>query len=157
MGLFYPPEIKGYNELKFHSQHFNTVENNSSFYRISKESTYKTWYRMTSDSYKFSMKLNKLITHQYKLELNSKVREKVRYILFSTQILKDKLRAVVIQLPASFKLNTEKLDQFLSFFKNEIELNKYKFDVAIEFRSKDWFIDEIFTLLKKHNVGMVAA
>jgi uncharacterized protein YecE (DUF72 family) len=63
LGLFYPPKISGYNELRFHAEHFNTVENNSSFYRVAKESTYKTWFRMTPAHYKFSMKLNKLITH----------------------------------------------------------------------------------------------
>src|SRR4030095_1866508 len=105
LGLFYPPEISGYNELRFHAAHFNTVENNSSFYRVAKESTYKTWSRMTPAHYKFSMKLNKLITHIHRLELNDEVREKVHYILTSTQILKDKLGAMVIQLPPSFRFD----------------------------------------------------
>lgn len=30
---FYPPEIKGYEELRYHSTRFNTVENNSSEFR----------------------------------------------------------------------------------------------------------------------------
>src|SRR3954465_6756593 len=101
MGIFYPPEVTGYNELRFHSQHFNTVENNSSFYRISKESTYKTWDRMTPEGFKFSLKLNKAITHIARLELTDEVREKTEYILTSTQVLKEKLGAIVIQLPPS--------------------------------------------------------
>lgn len=91
VGLFYPPEITGYNELAFHAQHFNTVENNSSFYRIASEATYKTWDRMTPDGYKFSIKLNKLITHTHRLEVNDEVRQNVQFILEPTQVLGENL------------------------------------------------------------------
>jgi uncharacterized protein YecE (DUF72 family) len=156
LGLFYPPEIKGYNELRYHSEHFNTVENNSSFYRIAGESTYKTWDRMTPEHYKFSMKLNKLITHMHRLELSDEVRSKVQYILSSTQILKEKLGVIVIQLPPSFKYDLEKLQAFLEFFTAEVQRQEYKFDVAIEFRNKYWFVDEVYELLQKYNIALVA-
>lgn len=157
LGSFYPAEITGYNELKFHAEHFNTVENNSSFYRIAKESTYKTWSRMTPDTYKFSMKLNKLITHNHRLALTDEVKEKIVYILESTQILKDKLGAIVIQLPPSFKYDYEKLETFLTFFTSEIQKKEYRFAVAIEFRSKYWFTEEIYTLLSTYNVALVTS
>ncbi|HUP26610.1 MAG TPA: DUF72 domain-containing protein [Candidatus Limnocylindrales bacterium] len=156
IGLFYPPDITGYYELKFHSQHFNTVENNSSFYRIAQESTYKTWDRMTPESYKFSIKLNKLITHEAKLELNDDVREKVDYILTSIQILKAKLGAIVIQLPASFKYDLPKLERFLAFFRDKVNAHEHKLDIAIEFRNKHWFVQDVYTVLKKYNVALVA-
>src|SRR6186997_424608 len=120
-GIFYPPEVTGYNELRFHAQHFNTVENNSSFYRIAKESTYKTWYRMTPDDYKFSIKLNKLITHTYRLEMREEVVEAVQRILTSTQSLKEKLGAIVIQLPPSFRFDLEILSPFCAYFMAEIQ------------------------------------
>lgn len=157
LGLFYPKEVKGYYELKYHSEHFNTVENNSSFYRISQESTYKTWDRMTPDTYKFSMKLNKLITHTHKLDLNPETIEKIEYILATTQVLKHKLGTIVIQLPASFKYDLSKLDKFLNFFTDKIQQQEYKFNVAIEFRNKNWFTEELYALLRKYNVALVAA
>lgn len=156
LGLFYPPEIKGYNELRFHAEHFNTVENNSSFYRIAKASTYQTWFRMTPAHYKFSIKLNKLITHTHRLELNDEVREKVHYILTSTQVLQDKLGAIVIQLPPSFRYDVGKLASFLAFFTAEIQVQTYQFNVAIEFRHKGWFIDDVYALLQQYNVALVA-
>lgn len=100
IGLFYPPEVAGYKELQFHAKHFNTVENNSSFYRIAGESTYKTWDMMTPEGYKFSHKLNKFITHQSRLELTEEVQEKIPRITSSTQVLKDKLGAILIHLLA---------------------------------------------------------
>lgn len=112
VGLFYPPEITGYNELKFYSQTFSTVENNSSFYRIAGESTYKTWSRMTPDDFKFSIKLNRFITHDNKLDLTNQVKEKIQYILDTTKILGAKRGAILIQLPASFRFDLERLKLF---------------------------------------------
>lgn len=156
IGKFYPKGITGYNELKFHAQHFNTVENNSSFYRISKESTYKTWDRMTPEGYKFSLKVNKAITHEARLELTEDVKAKIGYVLQSTQILRGKLGAIVVQLPASFRFDLPKLDQFLQFFRQQVDAQEYRFDVAIEFRNKYWLVDETYQVLKKYNVALVA-
>jgi uncharacterized protein YecE (DUF72 family) len=156
IGSFYPPEVKGYKELTFHARYFNTVENNSSFYRISSEGTYKTWYRMTPETYRFSMKLNKFITHNSHLELTDEVVDKIRYILSTTQILKEKLGTILIQLPASFHFDMGRLDTFLAYLTMEIRALPYQFDIAIEFRHKSWFNDETYTLLKKYNVALVA-
>lgn len=156
IGLFYPKEVTGYNELRYHAEHFNSVENNSSFYRIARESTYKTWDKMTPDQYKFSIKLNKLITHIQRLEVNDVVREKVKYILSTTQVLRDKLGAIVIQLPPHFKYDLERLQTFLSFFTAEVKNQRYQFDIAIEFRNKNWFTDDVYKILEKNNTGLVA-
>jgi uncharacterized protein YecE (DUF72 family) len=157
IGTFYPPEITGYNELRYLAERYNTVENNSSFYRIAGESTYKTWVRMAPEHFKFSMKLNKLITHANKLELTDEVQEKVRHILATTQVLKEKLGAIVIQLPPSYKAELGKLETFLQFFTAEVANMEYQFDIAIEFRNKYWFTKEMYALLKKYNVALVAA
>ena len=156
IGTFYPKDVKGYNELKYHAQHFNTVENNSSFYRISKESTYKTWDRMTPADYRFSIKVNKAVTHEAKLELTDGVQDKLNYVLESTQVLGDKLGAIVVQLPASFHYDLPKLADFLQFFRQHVDAQKHRFDVAIEFRNKYWLVNETYAVLKKYNVALVA-
>lgn len=153
--LFYPSDIRGYHELTYHARYFNTVENNSSFYRIAGEGTYKTWYRMVPDDYKFSIKLNQFITHMHRLAVNPEVTEKVRYILQTTQVLKEKLGAIVIQLPASFRYDLPKLQAFLDFFTHEVRSKHYIFDIAIEFRNKDWFVAEVYELLKTYTVALV--
>ncbi|MDB5259888.1 MAG: hypothetical protein JWN37_119 [Candidatus Nomurabacteria bacterium] len=157
LGLFYPESITGYNELTHFAKHFNTVENNSSFYRISKESTYKTWKSKTPEGFIFSLKLNKIITHINRLKLTDEVKERTIYILNSTQVLESKLGCIVIQLPASFKLDVKLLESYLKFLEKEIKKLKYPPDIAIEFRRKDWFIEKVFTLLRKYNAAIVAA
>lgn len=157
IGRFYPKSVKGYKELTYHAQLFNTVENNSSFYRIASEQAYKTWDRMTPENYKFSLKLNKTITHVHHLQLTPDVRERINYILETTQVLKSKLGAILIQLPASFKQDLPRLDVFLNFFTHEVKRREYPLDIAIEFRNKGWFIPDVYALLKQYNVALVAA
>lgn len=156
LGKFYPPDITGYHELTYHAQHFNTVENNSLFYRIASEGTYKTWDRMTPADYVFSMKLNKLITHTHSLQITDEVHEKVQFILDTTQVLGSKLGAMLIQLPASFRYDLAKLDTFLAFFTTAVRSQPHVFDIAIEFRNKYWFVDEVYALLEKYNIALVA-
>jgi uncharacterized protein YecE (DUF72 family) len=156
LGLFYPPEVTGYNELTYHAKHFNTVENNSSFYRIASAGTYKTWDSKTPEGYKFSIKLNKIITHTHRLEVNDEVRERVQFVMESTQVLGDKLGAVLIQLPASFTFDLPKLEKFLDYFTDAVRAYDTHFDIAIEFRNKYWFVPETYELLRHYNVGLVA-
>ena len=89
--LFYPPETKGYEELRYYSTQFHTVENNSSFYKIARISTYETWNRMTPEDFIFSVKLHKSITHIYRLHLTEEVITNTKHILESLQVLGPKL------------------------------------------------------------------
>ena len=156
LGTFYPASVTGYHELTYHAEHFNSVENNSSFYRIAGENTYKTWDRMTPPGYRFSIKLNKLITHTHRLELNDETRERIAYILETTQVLGAKRGAVLVQLPASFAYDISRVDTFLTYFTQAVRAQPHPFDVAIEFRHKRWFTDEAFAMLRRHNAALVA-
>jgi len=112
---------------------------------------------MTPENYKFSLKLNKQITHISKLQITDEVREHVTYILDTTQVLGDKTGALLIQLPASFKFDLTQLEVFLNFFTEEVRSRPFVFDLAIEFRNKYWLTEETYLLLRKYNVALVAA
>jgi len=85
------------------------------------------------------------------------VKERTEYILRTTQVLKTKLGAFVVQLPASFKPDHEKVDRFLTYFTEVARAQEHPPDIAIEFRHKGWFTDETYKLLRSHNVALVAA
>jgi uncharacterized protein YecE (DUF72 family) len=89
------------------------------------------------------------------LEVNDEVRERVHYVLTSTQVLGEKLGAILIQLPASFRYDIEKLNVFLTYFTAEVRSLTYPFDIAIEFRNNHWFNDDVYSLLEKYNVALV--
>ncbi len=165
VGKFYPVKLKSYEDLKYYAKFYNTVENNSSFYRISTAATYKKWFKATPDDFVFALKLNKLFTHNYKLKMYSdddpeeanKREEKLFSILTDLQVLENKLGCILMQMPPSFRLDLERLETFLKIITRQIKKLKYKPDLALEIRHQSWFDKNAYTLLKKYNVAMAIA
>jgi uncharacterized protein YecE (DUF72 family) len=62
-GKFYPQNLKSKDFLKFYSQHFNTVEVNTSFYHFTKEKTLQNWKEEVPQNFLFAIKLHRLFTH----------------------------------------------------------------------------------------------
>jgi uncharacterized protein YecE (DUF72 family) len=112
---------------------------------------------MTPDGYRFSIKLNQNVTHVNRLTLNDETRADMTTILDGTQVLGEKLGAIVVQLPASFRADLVVLAGFLEYFTAEVRRRPYPFDIAIEFRSKSWFTEEVYGLLRRYNVALVTS
>src|SRR6476660_6813301 len=68
-GLFYPATrsvrqgTKGFDELRFYAEHFNTVEVNSTFYGQPRAEVTRGWAERTPDDFEFSVKLYQKFTH----------------------------------------------------------------------------------------------
>jgi uncharacterized protein YecE (DUF72 family) len=60
-GIFYPPKAK--NELELYSKVFNTVEVNSTFYRLLDSRTARDWVKITPPDFEFAIKLWQKFTH----------------------------------------------------------------------------------------------
>jgi uncharacterized protein YecE (DUF72 family) len=164
VGKFYPEKFKSYDDLKYYAQFYNTVENNSSFYRIASSPTYKKWFKATPDDFIFSLKLNKLFSHNYRLKMKGDTpeetalrEEKLLKILEDLQVLENKLGCLLIQMPPSFKLDLERVESFFKLLTKLLKKLKYKPDVAIELRHASWFCKEAYSLFKKYNVALCIA
>ena len=72
----YPPAFQGKSRLNYYSSFFNSLEINSSFYKIPLLSTYEKWCREVSDDFQFSLKLSKEVTHQKNLPNNFAIMKK---------------------------------------------------------------------------------
>src|SRR5919206_2306555 len=67
-GAFYPDaKPKGFDELKYYSSIFNTVEINSTFYRPASVPVTKNWAAKTPADFSFAIKLWQKFTHPKKL------------------------------------------------------------------------------------------
>ena len=67
-GNFYPESISQKDWFQYYiKQGFNTVELNSSFYHLPKNSTYKKWYESVPNDFVYSVKASRYITHIKKL------------------------------------------------------------------------------------------
>src|SRR5499433_396713 len=65
-GVFYPRprhRSKGFDELSFYAEHFDTVEVNSTFYGQPKAETSRNWIARTPPGFDFSIKLYQKFTH----------------------------------------------------------------------------------------------
>lgn len=65
-GVFYPPargRSKGFDELAFYAERFDTVEVNSTFYGQPRPEVTQGWVRRTPPGFEFSVKLYQKFTH----------------------------------------------------------------------------------------------
>ncbi len=146
--VFYPRGTRSNQMLETYAQVFDSIEVDSTFYAIPARSAVENWYRKTPEKFTFSLKMPQEITHEYALREPSFpiMEEFCERVL----LLKEKLGAVLIQLPPNFeasKENAQALREFLA------ELPK-KIRFAVEFRNREWMIDWTFEELEKNSVAL---
>ena len=154
-GIFYPaPHTRGrgkgkFDELAFYAEHFDTVEVNSSFYRIPTPATAKSWAARTPKNFEFSLKLYQKFTHP---EMFEKATGADPWNLGQKDV--DEFRAAIDPLATARKLGAL-LAQFPASFKNEPDSRGYlewllerfrEYMVAVELRHRSWSDDPLETL-----------
>jgi len=150
-GVVYPAERpKGFSELNFLSNYFNTVEINSSFYRIPSVKNVNNWVNQIKHhpSFMFCVKLWQNFTHT---EMNPASQQTSEFRNALEPMLKEnRLGALLIQFPWRFKLNDENLAQL-----NTILSEFHEFPCAVEFRHNSWIQDKVFDTLAEHRCAFV--
>ena len=140
-GPFYPQGLPKEGFLGYYARHFDTVEVNSSFYRLPEEDTVRAWRDSVPEGFIFSVKASRFITHNK----NLKDPETTLPLFFDrVGLLGGKLGPVLFQLPPGWKINIERLEGFLDALPKG---HRY----AFEFRNPTWFDAGVYGLLKKHN------
>src|ERR1043166_1775820 len=76
-GVFYPAERRrGFDELSYYADFFDTVEINSSFYRPPAPAMARAWAAKTPDGFEFSVKAWQKFTHATRLGEPGAARER---------------------------------------------------------------------------------
>ena len=143
-GRFYPEKLAKAAWLGFYAGHFNTVELNNSFYRLPSEDAFTNWYNSSPPDFTFAVKVSRFITHIKRLKNTG---EAVENFISRARILNEKLGPLLYQLPPGMHRNDEVLDSFLSILPPGM---KHVF----EFRHESWLEEEVFEILRRHNVGL---
>lgn len=141
---FYPPNLSEKEYLKYYSQHFSTVEVNNSFYHLLNEASVQNWIKSVPKDFVFSIKASRYITHMKKLIDPEKT---TKNFFESIKPFKNKIGAILFQLPPKFDFNPERLE---NLFKTIPDNYKY----AFEFRDKRWFNNETYDILRKNNAAL---
>ena len=160
-GVFYPAaSTRGrrgapkFDDLSFYAEHFDTVEVNSSFYRIPTADAAAKWARRTPRGFEFSLKLFQKFTHPDMFlkatgsdpsDLNQRDVDEFKAAI-EPLASAGKLGALLAQFPASFKSDPDArayLEWLLERFQD--------YPVAVELRHRSWSDDGDATLaLLKH-------
>jgi uncharacterized protein YecE (DUF72 family) len=147
-GIFYPipPGRRsraggGFDELTFYAEHFDTVEINSTFYRVPAPSAAKGWAERTPADFEFSLKLFQKFTHPRMFE---KATGKNPWDLADKDV--DEFKAGIDPIASAGKLGAL-LAQFPASFRNDDESRAYlawllkhfrDYQVALELRHRSW-------------------
>lgn len=98
-GSFLSDDAKPGDFLKQYASVFNSVEGNTTFYRVPSEDTVQAWGEQVPDGFKFCFKFPKTITHEKRLY---GVKREVMDFLKRFEPIRTKLGPFHIQLPEPF-------------------------------------------------------
>jgi len=143
VGPFYPPRMPPSRMLRFYTERFDTVEINNSFYRLPTATAIEAWCRETPPGFCFAVKASRYITHNRKLNDPKETLEKFMKVV---EKLEKRLGPILFQLPPSWRLNLERLENFLSGLPTD---RPY----AFEFRNPTWNVPEVYDVLRRHNAA----
>lgn len=146
-GSFYPEKFAAAKMLDYYAARFPTVEINYTFYRMPSEKQLANWAATTPDGFVFTLKAPRRITHDSKLQ---GVDDLTAAFISVAKTLGPKLGVLLFQLPPTFKRNLPVLDAFLHCVPAGTR-------AAFEFRHVSWLDDEVYTLLRQHNVALCIA
>jgi len=131
--------------LQHYATMFNAVEVNATFYRLLKESTVEGWDRKTPEGFFFAVKGSRYISHTKKLRPDPDSVVKQRDNLSP---LKDKIKAVIWQAPASLHKDIETLREIGSRLKEWPGVSH-----VLEFRHESWFDEQTAQTMHDFNLG----
>jgi uncharacterized protein YecE (DUF72 family) len=148
--VFYPRGTRAEHMLDAYARAFDTVEVDSTFYAAPSEATYDAWARRTPPGFTFALKLPQKITHEESLR-GSAAADALAEFCRGARRLREKLAAVLIQLPPQFEATRENLralSEFLPLLPTDIRF-------AVELRDPFWFEDELLVPLSlQRNVSL---
>jgi uncharacterized protein YecE (DUF72 family) len=146
---FYPPKMPSSKFLNYYASQLNCVEVNYTYRARPAVSTLQNWVGATPDDFSFVAKAHQRITHIKRL---TDVEQDVDAFFASLQPLlhAKKLGPVLFQLPPNLKAGADRLAKFLKILPKDAP-------AAIEYRNASWFNDQIYALMREHNVAVCIA
>jgi uncharacterized protein YecE (DUF72 family) len=160
-GVFYPARRpRGFDELAYYAQRFDTVEVNSTFYRMPEAPMSEGWVSRTPPGFLFSVKLYQKFTHPDMYLARSRAsdwdlsRSDVDLFRIGVEPIaaSGKLAAILIQFPPSFHAEPDTFE-YLDWLLDGLT----PLPMAVELRHRTWSDDPASTLsiLDAHHASWV--
>jgi uncharacterized protein YecE (DUF72 family) len=147
-GKFYPNKEAPKDYLKYYATQFNSVEVDSTFYRIPSQLTVFNWKLQTPENFLFSLKFPQMITH---VKMLKECEYETEVFLGRVRLLGDKLGVLLLQFPPNFSIDhLPNLKAYLEKLPKEIRF-------AVEVRNKSWLNQTFYSVLETNEVALVWA
>ncbi len=147
-GGLYPEGLGEARWLRRYAEVFDTVEVNSTFYRLASRDAVARWVEDTPDDFLFAAKASRYLTHVRRLR---DVAEGIRryYERIEPLVRSSKLGPIVWQLPPNFQRDDHALASILELLPGGRH--------CFEFRHESWFSSEVYAALRSHGAALVIA
>lgn len=148
----FPPEFQEGSRLRFYASLFNTVEVNSSFYKVPRAITFEKWAADVPNDFQFTIKLWRDITHAKRLDFKL---ADIDLFIQAAEGLGLKKGCLLIQFPASITVD------YLPAIKVMLDQIKkhnggsHPWRLAFEFRHGSWYAKSVYALLNKNSASIV--
>jgi uncharacterized protein YecE (DUF72 family) len=147
----FPEAFRAGSRLAYYSTLFNSIEINSTFYKIPLPATFSRWAGEVQPDFRFTVKLWRGITHVPGLRF---MPVDVNRCLYAAHHLGEKKGCLLIQLPPGLTATAaEKLERLLMTICAADPARSWK--LAVEFRHRSWYIPEVEALLYRYQAARV--
>lgn len=147
----YPPAFQSGSQLHYYGSLFNTLEINTSFYKIPMPKTFAKWAADVPDDFVFTVKLWRGITHAKKLEF---LPDDIDVFMHAANQVGEKKGCILIQFPASITFSYQaKVETILQRLHQLNDSGQWK--IAIELRDPGWYQAAAYEMFEKYNAAVV--
>ncbi|MCU1369261.1 MAG: hypothetical protein JWO77_455 [Ilumatobacteraceae bacterium] len=146
-GSIYPEDLPARRWFEHYAAHFQTVELNTTFYRLPSEHAVELWRDQAPPGFVYAAKVGSFGSHRKKL------REPETWLPRHVERIgglggpAGHLGPNLLQLPPRWGRNTERLDAFLAAAPRHIRW-------AVELRDPSWLHEETYDVLRAHGAAL---
>jgi uncharacterized protein YecE (DUF72 family) len=147
----FPTEYQQRSRLRYYASLFNTLEVNSTFYKVPMPATFEKWSMDVPDDFQFTIKLWKEVTHVKELKFDP---DNIDHFLNAAARTGKKKGCLLIQFPGKINLDYYNLvEEILQRVDDHDEQDKWR--IAVEFRNASWYVNETKELLDEYGASLV--
>lgn len=144
-GVFYPEDLPKRRWLEHYMHEFDTLELNSTFYRVPSPEVFTSWRRQAPSGFLYAVKMSRFATHMKHLRDPEST---IARFMEGARNLGPALGPLLVQLPPHWHADPVRLAAFLDAAPSTAR-------VAVEVRHSSWLAPDVYSVLEEHGAALV--
>lgn len=133
----FPEEFRTTTRLQYYSTLFNSLEVNSTFYKLPLARTLEKWSSEVSTDFRFTLKLWKEITH---VKESNVIASNIDKFMDVVNVAKKNRGCILMQFPPS--VTAVQLEHVIKILQHIHKRNTSEWALCIEFRHSSWYVSK---------------